>query len=246
MLANACSDLGRLSDEQRRLLVACGAGAGMAAAYGVPLGGALFALEVLRGVLALRLDSACSSDSGHRDRDHLAARHAERADICHSGPIPALSRSQSGRAWSGPAFGVVSVFYVRSIAWADRARPKGWRRCAVPVLIVGLLGVVSIRFPQLLGNGKDIADLAFMGTHGSRPAPGSALSETACHRILPRQRHAGRPLHPFAGDGGLAGRGLGTCLDMDGSGQAHRAPLPSSGPRRSWRRRRRDPFRPSC
>ena len=27
----------------------------MAAAYGVPLGGALFALEVLRGVLALRL-----------------------------------------------------------------------------------------------------------------------------------------------------------------------------------------------
>jgi hypothetical protein len=45
----------RLSDEQRRLLVACGAGAGMAAAYGVPLGGALFALEVLRGMLALRL-----------------------------------------------------------------------------------------------------------------------------------------------------------------------------------------------
>ncbi|HEY8070464.1 MAG TPA: chloride channel protein [Methylocystis sp.] len=44
-----------LSDEQRRLLVACGAGAGMAAAYGVPLGGALFALEVLRGILALRL-----------------------------------------------------------------------------------------------------------------------------------------------------------------------------------------------
>ena len=43
-----------MSDEQRRLLVACGAGAGMGAAYGVPLGGALFALEVMRGVLALR------------------------------------------------------------------------------------------------------------------------------------------------------------------------------------------------
>lgn len=55
VIANALSDKAKLSDEQRRLLVACGAGAGMAAAYGVPLGGALFALEVLRGILALRL-----------------------------------------------------------------------------------------------------------------------------------------------------------------------------------------------
>jgi H+/Cl- antiporter ClcA len=58
VFANALSDRGRLSDEQRRLLVACGAGAGMAAAYGVPLGGALFAIEVLRGVLSLRLTDA--------------------------------------------------------------------------------------------------------------------------------------------------------------------------------------------
>ncbi len=54
VIANLLSDRVRLSDEQRRLLVACGAGAGMSAAYGVPLGGALFALEVLRGELALR------------------------------------------------------------------------------------------------------------------------------------------------------------------------------------------------
>ena len=54
VFANLFSDRNRLSDEQRRLLVACGAGAGMGAAYGVPLGGALFALEVMRGKLALR------------------------------------------------------------------------------------------------------------------------------------------------------------------------------------------------
>jgi H+/Cl- antiporter ClcA len=39
VLANFFSDRERLSGEQRRLLVACGAGAGMGAAYGVPLGG---------------------------------------------------------------------------------------------------------------------------------------------------------------------------------------------------------------
>jgi chloride channel protein, CIC family len=54
VMANFFSDRARLSDEQRRLLVACGAGAGMGAAYGVPLGGALFSLEVMRGMLALR------------------------------------------------------------------------------------------------------------------------------------------------------------------------------------------------
>ncbi len=43
----------KLSSEQRRLLTACGAGAGMAAAYNVPLGGALFALEVLLGSISL-------------------------------------------------------------------------------------------------------------------------------------------------------------------------------------------------
>ncbi len=54
VFANFFADAEDLSDEQRRLLVACGAGAGMGAAYGVPLGGALFALEVMRGKLALR------------------------------------------------------------------------------------------------------------------------------------------------------------------------------------------------
>jgi len=33
----------------------------------------------------------------------------------------------------------------------------------VPLLALGLLGAISIPFPQLLGNGKDIAQLAFAG-----------------------------------------------------------------------------------
>lgn len=37
VIAKIVSDRARLSDDERRLLVACGAGAGMVAAYGVPL-----------------------------------------------------------------------------------------------------------------------------------------------------------------------------------------------------------------
>jgi chloride channel protein, CIC family len=53
--ASRLADWTSLPVWQRRLLVACGAGAGMAAVYNVPLGGALFALEVLIGTLSLPL-----------------------------------------------------------------------------------------------------------------------------------------------------------------------------------------------
>jgi len=60
-----------------------------------------------------------------------------------------------------PIAGVASVVYVRMVTWADRHRPHGWKRLAAPLLVMGSLGVVSIWFPQILGNGKDVSELAF-------------------------------------------------------------------------------------
>jgi CIC family chloride channel protein len=159
VIANILSDRVRLSDEQRRLLVACGAGAGMAAAYGVPLGGALFALEVLRGVLALRLVlPALLASAIATAISWLALPNAP------TYLIPAYVTSPSVVCWAliaGPIAGLVSVGYVRVIAWADRNKPKGWLRLVAPTLALGVVGAVSIAFPQILGNGKDIAQLAF-------------------------------------------------------------------------------------
>jgi H+/Cl- antiporter ClcA len=157
--ANFFSDKERLSDEQRRLLVACGAGAGMGAAYGVPLGGALFALEVMRGKLALRyVLPALFASMIATAVSWLALPDAP------TYVIPAYSSSASSVIWAllaGPIAGVASVGYVRMVTWADRNRPRGWQRVAAPVVVLGLLGVASIWFPQLLGNGKDISQLAF-------------------------------------------------------------------------------------
>ena len=161
VIANAVCDRARLSDDERRLLVACGAGAGMAAANGVPLGGALFALEVLRGALALRLVLPAMLTS-------IIATAVSWA-VLPDAPtyaIPAYPSSVSSAVWALPAgaiAGVVAVGYVRLVGWADRSKPTGWGRLVAPVVTLGLLGVVSIRFPQLLGNGKDIAQLAFVG-----------------------------------------------------------------------------------
>jgi chloride channel protein, CIC family len=157
VIADVLSDKGRLSDEQRRLLVACGAGAGMAAAYGVPLGGAIFALEVLRGVLSLRLVLPALMAS-------LIATAVSWMVLPNAPayPIPDYPGSVSMAIWAllaGPIAGLVSVAFVRVIAWANRNKPGGWRRLPAPALALGLLGVVSIWFPQLLGNGKDIVEL---------------------------------------------------------------------------------------
>jgi len=159
VIANALSDRSSLSDEQRRLLVACGAGAGMAAAYGVPLGGALFALEVLRGMLALRLVlPALLTSVIATTTSWLVLPNAPTYDLPH------FDTSAANLALAfliGPVAGLVSVAFVRIIALADRWRPRRWRRLVAPILALGLLGLVSIPFPQLLGNGKDVAQLAF-------------------------------------------------------------------------------------
>ncbi len=161
VIANAASDRGRLSDDARRLLVACGAGAGLAAAYGVPLGGALFALEVLRGELALRFVLPALLTS-------LIATGVAWLFLpdAPTYAIPAYAGSLGSAVWvllAGPVAGLVAVLYVRAVAWADRHRPKGGPGVAAPVLALGLLGAVSIPFPQLLGNGRDVAELAFTG-----------------------------------------------------------------------------------
>ena len=161
VIANAASGRAGLSDDDRRLLVACGAGAGLAAAYGVPLGGAIFALEVLRGQLALRfvLPALVTSLTA------TGVAWVFLPDV-PTYAIPAYAGSLSVAAWAliaGAVAGVVSALFVRAVAWASHHRPQGWRRVAAPVLALAVLGAASIVFPQLLGNGRDIAALAFAG-----------------------------------------------------------------------------------
>lgn len=159
VFANFFSDKECLSDEQRRLLVACGAGAGMGAAYGVPLGGSLFALEVMRGKLALRYVLPALFAS-------LIATGVSWFALPNAPTyvIPSYGNSASIILWAlivGPIAGVASVGYVRMVTWADRSRPRNWKRFTAPLIVMGLLGLASIWFPQILGNGKDISELLF-------------------------------------------------------------------------------------
>lgn len=160
MASQACERAG-LPDRQRRLLVACGAGAGMAAVYNVPLGGALFALEVLLGTLTLPLvlpallTSLIATATAWLMLPNRPTYH-----------VPVLALSGSHLVWAalvGPVAGLVAVGWVRTIAWINVHRPKRRGRVAAPVVVFGLLGVASIGYPELLGNGLDIVQLSLLG-----------------------------------------------------------------------------------
>jgi len=152
-----------ITPSQRRLLVAAGAGAGMAAVYNVPFGGALFALEVLLGSLALPLVLPALLTS------ILATAVAW--IVISTGPTFAIGSFHVAGAQLvfaaivGPLAGLVAVGWVRLVTLANRARPRRRAaRLAAPIVIFAALGALAIRYPQLLGNGVDLSQLAFAGS----------------------------------------------------------------------------------
>jgi H+/Cl- antiporter ClcA len=160
--ASRLSDWGGLPTWQRRLLVASGAGAGFAAVYNVPLGGALFALEVLLGTLSLPLVLPALATSV------IATAVAWLA--LGTGPtyrLPLYGVHPQQLAWAalaGPIIGVVAIGWVRIIAWAGEHRLQGRGRYLAPLPVFLILGLVSIQYPELLGNGKGVVQLAAVGS----------------------------------------------------------------------------------
>jgi len=150
---------------QRRLLVACGAGAGMAAVYNVPLGGALFALEVMLGTLTLPLVLPALGTS--LIATAVAWIYLPTKPIY---AIPTYSVTGGQVAWAalvGPLAGLAAVGWVRLVALAHRNRPRGRGRIVAPIVALSALGAIAIAYPQLLGNGQDTVQLAVTGAIGA-------------------------------------------------------------------------------
>ncbi|MFZ0041914.1 MAG: chloride channel protein [Solirubrobacteraceae bacterium] len=161
--ASRLSDWAQLPLWQRRLLVASGAGAGFAAVYNVPLGGALFALEVLLGTVALPLVlPALATSVVATATAWIFLGTAATYRLPHYAVHPAQL------VWAllaGPVIGVVAICWVRLVQFAATHRPTGRRtRIAAPFVIFGILGVVSTKYPELLGNGKGVVQLEALGS----------------------------------------------------------------------------------
>jgi len=155
----------RLSAEQRRLLMACGAGAGLAAVYNVPLGGALFTAEIMMGSISLPVvlpALACSWVATATAWLYLPDR-ATYLDV------PEYRCTAPLLAWAllaGPLIGLVAAGYIRLIGWVSHHQARGRVAAVAPVVAFGILGLIGFAYPQLFGNGKDVAHDAFLGADG--------------------------------------------------------------------------------
>jgi len=160
-IASALGQRMRLSREKLRLIAPVGAAAGLAAAFNAPISAVLFVIEEVIGnwsvgVLGSVVVSAVASVTvarwflGDAPMFRVPAYHFR-----HPAELLAY-------VVLGITGGYFSVFFLKLLL---SARPRlkrlpGWTQYVQPAAAGFLIGVIALRFPQVLGAGYDYMDQA--------------------------------------------------------------------------------------
>ncbi len=211
--ADRLGHLARLDPARRRTLIAAGAGAGLAAVYNVPIGGSLFAVEVLLGAftLATVVPAAVCSAIAVVTSWLVLPRHA-------TYQIPPLHLSGSVLVFAlliGPITGLAAVGFDTVITAARAAAPRtGWRLLIAALVSFGALGAAAIAYPQLLGNGKGPTELALTGSIGLGSAAILTALKPAATAACLRGGASGGLLTPSLATGALLGCAAGQAWQL--------------------------------
>jgi CIC family chloride channel protein len=161
LAATAASKIGQWTQApvpRLRLLVACGAAAGIAAAYNAPIAGALFVAEVVLGSIAMESFGPLIVASVVSD---ATTRH-----FLGYGPVYQVPHINFGAPWELALYGLMGVLLGHGappyLALLERARGFFHRlRSPLPVtLAVGglIVGVISVTVPEVWGNGYSVVN----------------------------------------------------------------------------------------
>lgn len=153
------SVLGRrfhIGGNRLNILLACGAAAGIAAAYNAPIGGALFAMEVVLGNFALESFGPIVVASAIGT---VISRRLVSAYPAYN-PPPYSTLASGWELWHyllmGILMGLASALFILVL----RGTEKGFKRLPVPEWIkpvagFALVGLIGAFYPYVFGNGYD-------------------------------------------------------------------------------------------
>lgn len=164
LFANWVSEKAGLSIKETKIMIACGAGAGLAAVYNVPLGGAVFTMEVLCCTYSWSILVPALITSAIATLISWSGLGIE--SIYH---VADLKLSTSIMAWSiltSPIFGFCAYWFIR-IANQQRKQSLHDRKMILAALLnFSMIGILAMYFPVLLGNGKSAVQMEFSSFAG--------------------------------------------------------------------------------
>jgi len=168
-IGSAVAQLRRLPADRAKVLIAAGAGAGIATTFNAPVGGVLFAQEiVLLGEtelsnLTLLLVSTVSAVVFSRAVTGNAAVFENPVFLMRS-YWELLSYTLMGALMGALGAGYIHFFHATAVAFRKIKVPQ-WARLAIGLLVVGL---VAIPLPQNLSDGYPMINDAMKGSFGIR------------------------------------------------------------------------------
>ena len=202
LLAGRLGKVLSLTIKERRVLIACGAGAGLAAVYQVPFASSLFVFETL--VLAYHWKNFVLVLSSTYLATWVAQPIVGHGAIYHMSPVH----------WSASSFGqaVLVALLVTPLALAfrflanraSRERRKDWTiLLALPVAFMVLAAIVAF-YPIFMGNGQVLAQALLSGQPFSNLALALAVKGLLVYLLLRNGAYGGTLTPSFA-------LGIGSC-----------------------------------
>lgn len=149
----------RLDARWRRILIASAAGAGLAAVYNVPLGGALFAVEIL--LAQFSVGAAVVALSVSTIATLVARPLVGEESLYHVASLGVNPSLLVAALLIGPLMGWGASSFAAVTKKLSRFRPTGWKMLVVLPLTFTAVGALGAAFPLILGNGRALATAGF-------------------------------------------------------------------------------------
>lgn len=149
----------KLTNENRSLLIACASGAGLAAVYNSPVSATIFVLETLLLTWNVRALSSAFIACGIAT---FVVRLELGDTVQYDMPQPVMIGNFAEFAvLIGIIIGVAVVFFDKSQAYLPKFDRKSPKMILLSVIAFGLVGLMAVYFPAILGNGKPGNQLTF-------------------------------------------------------------------------------------